>query len=568
MSRTKTRLMRSSVSDSVAEKFIDQVLGGKVVACRYVKLMCKRHRNDIKNGHKRGLYFDPTAAQHVIDFFGFLRHSKGEWAGRVVELEPWQQAILWILFGWYRKDGTRRFRACHLDVARKNGKSTVAAGVGLYLMVADGEPGAEVYSAATKREQARITHSEAQRMVKASPTLRKRIVSVRDNLHIRDTATKFEPLGRDSDTMDGLNVHAAIVDELHAHRNNEVWSVLETATGSRRQPLMFGITTAGFNQASFCFEQRDYAIKVLEEIVQDDAFFACIFTLDEGDDWTDERTWCKANPNLGVSVKLDDLRDKAQRARTLKSQQAQFLTKHLNMWVNAAGAWVHPDKWKACGGAFDEEELAGRPCYGGLDLSNTLDITAWVLIFPPWGNDDKYRALCRFWVPEDSIEERARNDRVPYDVWVKEGYIEKTPGAVVDYEFIYAQIGKDAERFDIKEIGYDRWGAAEVYLRLGKEEMEMIQVGQGFASMSPPMKKLEELITSGGLAHGDNPVLTWMAHNVVALADPAGNIKPDKKKSREKVDGVVALIMALDRATRHDPEADTSAYDERGIRFV
>jgi len=395
-----------------AEEYIDNVITGRVVACRWVRLACQRHVDDLAVGAERGLRFDVDAAQHVIDFFGFLRHSKGEWAGQVVELEPWQQAILWILFGWQRADGTRRFRTAYLEVARKNGKSTLAAGIALYLLIGDGEPGAEVYSAATKRAQAKIVFDEASRMVKKSKALAKRVTCFRDNLHIRNTANKVEPLGRDADTMDGLNVHGAIVDELHAHRTDDVWGVLETATGSRRQPLLFGITTAGFNQDVFCFRLREYLIKVLDGIIHDDAMFGVVFTLDEGDDWTDESTWTKANPNLGVSVKLADLRDKASKARALGSALTHFLTKHLNVWTNAAELWIHPDKWRACGEEFDERELAGRTCYGALDLSNTLDLTAWVLVFPPVDDDPRYIVLPRFWVPEDAIEARRRNERV------------------------------------------------------------------------------------------------------------------------------------------------------------
>lgn len=552
------------IEQPVAEQCIDNIIAGRIVACRWVRLMCERHRRDLAQGAERGLYFDEAAGHHVIDFFRFLRHSKGRWAGQVITLEPWQQAVLWIQFGWYRADGQRRFRLSYWEVARKNGKSTLAAGIGLYLMIGDGEPGAEVYSAATKRDQARITHAEATRMVKASPHLRKRITCFRDNLHIKDTATKFEPLGRDADSMDGLNVHGAIVDELHAHKSDEVWGALETATGSRQQPLMFAITTAGFNQLSFCFQLRDYALKVLEGIVEDDSFFAVVFTLDEKDDWTDEKNWIKANPNLGISVDLDDLRSKAKRAKDIPSALTHFLTKHLNIWTRAAEIWIAPEKWKACGGPLDMQALAGRRCYGGLDLSNTLDITAWVLVFPPTSEDDRYIVLPRFWVPEDAIRERSLNDRAPYEAWQKQGLIEATPGEVIDYEFIYAQVDRDAQTYDIAEIGYDRWGAAEVYLRLAAAGMTMIQIGQGFASMSPPMKELEKLIASKRLAHGDNPVLTWMASNMVAVRDPAGNIKPDKRRIREKIDGMVALIMALDRATRHEP----SAYEERGVLEV
>ena len=549
-----------------AEQYISRVLDGSQVACRFIKLMCERHRKDLIDGPGRGLYFDRGAGQHIIDFYAYLRHSKGKWAGQVIELEGWQQALLWVLFGWQRADGTRRFRTSYWEVARKNGKSTVAAGTGLYLMVGDGEPGAEVYSAATKRDQARITHQEARRMVRKSPSLRKRITCFRDNLHIAETATKFEPLGRDADSMDGLNVHGAIVDELHAHKTDDVWGVLETGTGSREQPMLFGITTAGFNQDSFCFQLRDYAIKVLEGIVDDDSFFAAIFTLDPGDDWSDEKNWVKSNPNLGISVNVDDLRNKAKKAKEIGSALTQFLTKHLNVWTRAAEIWIAPDKWKLCGEEINVEELAGRTCYGGLDLSNTLDVTAFVLVFPPTDEDDRYIVLPRFWIPEDAIRERSRNQRVPYDAWLRDELVEATPGETVDYDFVCAQIDKDAQMFDLKEVGFDRWGAPQIYQWGEKRGLTFVQIGQGFQSMSPPMKELEKLIVGKRLAHGDNAPLTWMAHNLVATKDPAGNIKPDKRKSREKIDGMVALIMALDRATRHDPDAGRSVYDEQDVR--
>lgn len=548
-----------------AEVYVSDVLAGRVVACRWVRLACERHRRDLLEGQARGLVFRPKAGRHVLDFFRFLRHSKGEWAGSVVRLEPWEQAILWILFGWFRADGTRRFRTAYLEVARKNGKSTLAAGVGLYLLIGDREPGAEVYAAATKRAQAKLVFDEATRMVKRSPSLRRRIRCFRDNLHIEGSASKMEPLGRDADTMDGLNVHGAVIDELHAHKTDDVWGVLETATGSRRQPLIFGITTAGFYRDGFCFRLREYLLKVLDGVVCDDAFFGMVFTLDEGDDWADEGNWVKANPNLGVSVKLSDLRDKAQRAASIGSALTHFLTKHLNVWTNAAELWIHPERWRACGEAFDEGALAGRACYAGLDLSNTLDLTAWVLVFPPLDDDPRFVVLPRFWVPEDAIEERRRNERVPYDQWVREGWITAIPGAVIDYEWIFAQIDRDAQMFDVREVGYDRWGAAQVYLRLEKAGLTTVQIGQGFQSMSAPMKELEKLVASRGIRHGDHPVLTWNMHNLVASVDPAGNLKPDKRRSREKIDGAVALVMGLDRATRHDAAAGGSMYDDPAV---
>lgn len=553
---------------SAAERYVGDVIGGRVVAGRWVRLMCQRHRRDLDNGAARGLYFDADAAQDVLDWFDFLRHSKGEMAGEIISLEPWQQALLWVLFGWMGSDGERRFRVSYWEMARKNGKSTIAAGIGLYLLLGDGEPGAEVYSAATKRDQAKIVFEEAKRMVRSSPFLRKKITAFRENLHIRDTASKFEALGRDADTMDGLNPHGAILDELHAWRDGEVWGVLETGMGARRQPLMFAITTAGFNQDSYCFQLRDYACKVLDGIVEDDAFFGVIYTLDEGDDWRNEATWIKANPNLGVSIQIDELRDQKVKALSIASTLTHFLTKRMNVWTNAAELWIHPDKWRACGGDFDAGRLAGRTCYGGLDLSNTLDLTAFVLVFTPVEDDPVWRVLPFFWAPEETVRSKSRASRVPYDVWVRDGWMVEIPGEVIDYAYIYEQIGAAAGLYDLREVAFDRWGAAEVYLRMAEQGLTMVQLGQGMQSMSPPMKELERLITSKLLAHGNHPVLTWNMHNLVATRDAAGNIKPDKRKSREKIDGGVALIMALDRATRHNANAGRSVYEERGVEEV
>lgn len=557
------------IIQSDAEDYITGVLDGEIVACKYIKLMCERHRADLRTGHERGLYFSPGAGQHIIEFFSYLRHSKGKWAGQIIELEPWQKAILWILFGWLRTaDDTRRFRTALIEVARKNGKSTIAAGIGLYLMIADGEAGAEVYSAATKRDQARIIHSEAIRMVKKSPALKKRIQVHRDNLFIADTATKFEPLGRDSDKMDGLNVHGGLCDELHAHPDSGTWDVLESGTNAREQPLMLGTTTAGFDPASFAYSLRDYGIKILENILSDDAFFPVIFTLDAGDAWDSEENWRKSNPNLGVSVKLESLRDAAKKARSMPTALRNFKTKHLNLWLNAAQNWLDIEKWRLCGGqAIDEEKLRGRICFGGLDLSNSTDLAALAWFFPPIPGENFYTILMRFWAPEATILQNGKADRAPYESWRDEGYLSEIPGEINDFEFIFEKIRADATKFSVQSVAYDRWGAQSVYLALEKEKIEMVQMGQGFASMSAPMKEFEKLTLSRRLQHGNNPILTWNASNVVALEDPAGNIKPDKAKSRQKIDGIVAAIMALDGAMRGIKKRE-SVYKTRGIRTV
>lgn len=556
-----------------ADRYVVDVLSGAVPVCKWVQLACRRHMADLETGQERGLWFDPDAAEKAIAFFGFLKHYKGEWAGSVMRLEPWQQFLISAIFGWKRDDGLRRFRTAYLEVPRKNGKTLLAAGVGLYLLDADEEPGAEVYAVATKKDQARIAHSDATQMVKASPFLRRRIGTYKDSLHVEQTVSKFIPLGRDSDSLDGLNAHGTLADEVHAWRNRDLWDVMETASGSRRQPLMFAITTAGFDRQSLCWEQHDYTTRVLDGAVEDDSWFGMIYSVDldeesgeSVDDVWEESTWRKANPNYGVSVKPDDIRRLAEKAKEMPSAVNAFLRLRLDIWTQASTRWMNFEKWQACGGAVSEDGLRGRRCYGGLDLSTTTDIAAFVLVFSPIMPEDPYQVLCRFWVPEEAMRERVRRDKVPYDAWVRQGYLQATPGNVIDYDYILDAIDEDAQRYDIKEIAFDRWGATRITQQLqemGGDDF-MIQFGQGYASMSAPMKELEKLVLGAKLAHGGHPVLSWMAGNVVATRDAADNIKPDKAKSSEKIDGIVALIMALDRALRRGG-ATESVYEERGV---
>jgi phage terminase large subunit-like protein len=500
------------------------------------------------HGAARGVRFDPTTARHAIEFFGFLRHSKGEWAGQTFALAPWQAFVVGCLFGWQRADGLRRFRTAYCAVPRKNGKSTLSAGIGLYLLVADGEHGAEIYSAATSRDQARIVFDEAKRMVGSSPALKRRVGILINNLHVAATASRFMPLSSDSSTMDGLNVHGAIIDELHAHRTRNVVDVLETATGARRQPLLFEITTAGYDRHSICYEHQDYSIKVLEHTVLDDSWFAFIAAADDNDDWTDPQVWRKANPNFGLSVREDDLARKAEKAIALPGAQNAFRRMHLNQWTEQAERWIDMAAWDASAGSVDLERLRGRPCFGGLDLSTTTDVTALAWVFPPDHDDDLWRVLSRYFVPEEHLRKRAERDRVPYDLWSRQGYIEATPGNVVDYGAIEQRILADSALFQIREIAYDPWNATHIALRLQDEGAKMIEFRQGFRSMAAPTRELEKLIVSRTLAHGGNPVTRWMASNVAVSQDPAGNLKPAKDKSTERIDGIVALIMAIGRA--------------------
>lgn len=570
-----------------AEQYVDDVLNGEQVACRYVRLACQRHRDDMLHAAERGLYFDEPAAKLAIAFFQMLKHYKGEWGGQPIRLEPWQQFVLWSLFGWKRADGTRRFRTAYLEVARKNGKTLLAAGIGLYLMLLDGEPGAEVYAAATKRDQAKIAHGDATQMVRNSPHLQQKISVFRDNLHVVDTASKFEPLSADYNSLDGLNGHGIIADELHAWSGDKLWGVLKTSMSARRQPLMLAITTAGIDAQSICYTQRDYVARILTGVIEDDAYFGIIYTLDvkrdwpeldADDNWQDEANWVKANPNIGVSKKWSAMRSAAREATNKPSELNNFLRWDVNVWVSGASRWMSPADWSAC--QADLPQLAGRQCYGGLDLSSTTDITALKWIFPPTEPDEPYYILCRFWIPADNMFEREKNDGVPYVTWQRAGLLEATPGNVVDYDYILAQIKRDLDLYDVQELAFDRWGSQKIVVDLqeagftidpsvanGSDKPLLVQFGQGFASMSGPMKELEKLIKSRKVAHDGNPVLSWMMDNVVAAYDPAGNVKPDKSKSKEKIDGVVALIMGLARAIAHGGVQE-SVYSKRGLRTL
>lgn len=573
------------MATSGAERYVADVIGGRVEVGELVRLACERHRRDLDCGRERGIWFDNRAAMVAVAFFGLLKHSKGEWAGQPIILENWQQFLVSSIFGWKRDDGTRRYRVAYIEMPRKNGKTLLAAGIGCYLVVADREGGAEVYSAATTREQARLSHSEAIRMVRQSPELGRELKIYRDNIHSPRTFSKFEPLSSDFGTLDGLNPHGVIADELHAWKSRDLWDILQTATGARRQPLMLAITTAGDNQRGICGQWHDYMEKILRGVLADDSVFGVIYGIDQGDDWRDERIWRKANPNLGISKKVEAMRDEARLAGDMPTALNAFLTKHLDVWVTGETRWMNPEKWRLCNGVVDAERLRGRRCYGGLDLSSTNDVTALVWAFEPAEAGGQIEILCRFFIPEANILGRARRDKVPFDVWAREGLVVATPGEVVDYDWILAQVERDCQDFAVVELAFDRWGSAFVVNQLqdkfgfAVDEQTaretkcplLVQFGQGFFSMSAPMKELERLVAGRGLAHGGHAVLSWMADNVVARVDPAGNIKPDKERSREKIDGIVALIMALARLMSRRQqlaEKGKSVYVSRGIRTI
>lgn len=507
-------------------------------------------------------WFDERAAVAAVRFFErLLIQSKGEWAGEPFELLDWERHVLSEVFGWKRPDGTRRYRVVYIEVPRKNGKSTFSAGIALYLLEADGEPGAEVYSAAADREQAAIVFEEARSMVGASPILSKRSQVFKRSIVVPSERSVYKVLSADAYTKHGLNAHGVVFDELHAQPNRDLWDVLKTSMGARRQPLMVAITTAGYDRNSICWEQHEYAVGVANGTIEDDSFFAYIAAAEPEDDWQDPAIWAKANPGLGVTVKLEYLEAEARRAAQTPAYENTFRRLHLNQWTQQETRWLSLDAWDKCSGEVDAVALGGRTCYAALDLASTTDVAALVLVFPDGEEPETYDALPFFWIPGDNILDRVRRDKVPYDVWVRQGLVMATEGNVIDYEAILVKLDELAQRFDIKELAYDRWGATKLIQSLQDRGMNVIPFGQGFASMSPPTKETLNLVLSGRIRHGGNKVLRWMAGNMVVRQDPAGNIKPDKSKSIEKIDGMVALIMGIDRATRKDDAGDRSAYD-------
>jgi phage terminase large subunit-like protein len=571
-----------TIASHPAEVYARQAASGELVCSKWVCLAAQRHLRDLNEAHRRGLRFDTAAAQDVLDFFSLLRHSKGEFAKQEFVLEPWQQFILWVLFGWQRADGTRRFRSAYVEVARKNGKSTLCSGIGLYALVADGEEGAEVYCCATKKDQAKLVYVEAEKMRKASPGLSKRIESWRNNMCVPVTNSKMEPLGADSDTLDGLNVSCAIVDELHAHKSKSLLQVIETATGSRRQPMIFKITTAGHDRESVCWAERERSAAILEDIKQGDDVFAFIACLDEGDEWRDEKNWIKANPNLNISVKLETLREGARKADQQPSSLNGFLRLHLNVWTNQEHAAIKIDQWNQCVGfslnGIDSKilrermlkELEGRECIIALDLSSTEDVTAKLLLFPPLG-DEPFICIPDFWLPEDNVEEKMdkwRSTQASYDVWAREGFLHLTSGDVIDYDEIEAQVLQDCQRYKVKEITGDPWQLTQVFNNLQKAGVhvdKLVKFPQTVAMFAEPTKRLLEVMIPGKkIAHLGNPVLRWMASNLVVKEDNNGNKRPVKKAHAAKIDGMVTLIMALGRTIANPPKA-ASVYETRGV---
>ena len=515
--------------------------------------------------------YDKEMADYAVSFIECLCHTKGTWAGKQFELIDWQEQIIRDLFGTIKPNGYRQFNTAYIEIPKKQGKSELAAAVALLLTCGDGEERAEVYGCAADRQQASIVFEVAADMVRMCPALNKRvkILASQKRIIYQPTNSFYQVLSAEAYSKHGFNIHGVVFDELHTQPNRKLFDVMTKGSGdARTQPLYFLITTAGTDTNSICYETHQKAKDIIEGRKNDPTFYPVIYGANEEDDWTDPKVWKKANPSLGITVAIDKVKTACESAKQNPGEENSFRQLRLNQWVKQAVRWMPMDKWDACSFRVTEDDLEGRVCYGGLDLSSTTDITAFVLVFPPMDEDDKFAVLPYFWIPEETLELRVRRDHVPYDVWERQGYLQTTEGNVVHYGYIEKFIEKLGERFNIREIAFDRWGAVQMVQNLEGMGFTVVPFGQGFKDMSPPTKELMKLTLEQKIAHGGHPVLRWMMDNIFIRTDPAGNIKADKEKSTEKIDGAIATIMGLDRAIRCGTDTSASVYDDRGLFII
>ena len=508
-------------------------------------------------------HYDAEKADRAVRFIENLKHTKGRWAGKRFWLLPWQEQIIRDVFGIVDAHGNRQFRTAYVEIPKKNGKSELPAAVALYLLYADNEPSAEVYGAAADRQQASIVFDVARQMVDMTPALVKRskIMAAGKRIVNYSNGGYYQVLSAEVGTKHGLNVSGLVFDELHSQPNRQLYDVLTKGSGdAREQPLYFLITTAGTDRESICYEVHMKALDLLKGTKIDPSFYPVVYGLADDQDWNDEANWYQANPSLGYTIKIDRVRDAYKEALENPAEENVFRQLRLDQWVGSTVAWIPEHVYDKGDIPIDMEKLKGRDCYAGLDLSSTSDITAFVMVFPPEAEGENYIVLPHFWLPRETLQLRVRRDHVPYDVWEKQGLFHITEGNVVDYNFVRKTINELGTEYHICEIGVDRWNATQLITDLDGDGFVMVPIGMGFKDMSPGMKELYKLLLEGKITHGGNPILRWMAGNVVAEIDAAENIKPSKKKATEKIDGIVALIMGLDRCIRH--EMTGSVYDD------
>lgn len=527
-----------------ALRYMDDVLSGRRVAGELERLAVERQVRDMEMAMEKGIWFDEKAAKRAMVFFTMLRHYKGEWAGQELELEDWQCFILWCVFGWKTKGGRRRFTYANVEVARKNGKTTFAAGVALYMLTLDGESGAEIYSAAVDKAQASICWDAAKHMVEQSPQLKRIITLWKTSIVYEAAASSYKPLSKETKNKDGLSPHCAVCDEMHAWPTDDLYHLITTGMGARRQPLVFSITTAGSNMTLPYYRMRSFYIDILRGIKQQDNTFCIIYCPDKDDDWHDRTAWLKANPNYGVSVYGDYMESEFAKAMNQGSTtEVNFKTKNLNMWVDAPDVWIRDDLVAKCDYGHTPSELEGQPCYGGLDLASHVDINALALYFPEM---DPPTWHFYFWIPEDKVREK--EDRVDYREWQRQGYIRVTNGNVIDIDEMVRDVAGILRQYDCRRLAFDPAKAYHGVIQgLQKEGFDDIldEYSQGILSMSEPTKRIEADISAGAVDLMRNPVIRWMFRNVVIYRDSNDNIKMDKKRSIEKIDGCVAMAMAI-----------------------
>ena len=544
-------------------KYADKVKSGKIVAPVYIKQAIARHESDLK---RTDIYFDKEAGARVLSFFSILIHTKGKWGKAKERFNPlpWQQWLLYVLFGWKNLDGSRRFTTAYIEVPRKNGKSTLMSGVALYMFLADDEVGPEIYTGATTTKQAKIVFDEAKEMVKNNPALKKYVNVYQHHLQLKnDGVSKFEPVSRQADNLDGLNPTCAIIDEYHAHKTSEIYDVFKSALGSRVSPLQLTITTAGFNKGAPCYQLRKTCINVLAGKKKDDSMFTMVFAPDKDDDWTLQRTWKKVNPSLGATKLMRYMKNEFTTAKNDVGYQPNFKTKHLNIWNDGSTTWIETSKWDAAAKTLNDSHLKKWECVGGLDLASTRDITCYGLLFT---NGPSLFWKPYFFIPEDTVSIRSKADGVAYDAWVRGGHLITTPGNVTDYNFIKAHIMQLGEKFRLKSSAFDRWNSSQLINDLIEDGAQFFPFAQSTAHMNFPTKEVDRKLSNKELTHDGNPVMSWMISNVEMITDSSGNIKPDKKKSEEKIDGVVSLVMAMGEwLTPREEEQKESVYSTRGF---
>jgi phage terminase large subunit-like protein len=542
----------------VARRYAEDVCAGRIVAGKWCRLACQRQLDDLARSEADEScpwVFDAERAERPCRFIELLPHIKGKWARdrRRIALEPWQVFLVTTVFGWvHRATGLRRFLEAYIEVARKNAKSTLTAGLCLYMLTADGEAGAEVYTAATTRDQARIVFDDAKAMAAREADMQAHLgIEVMQHvLTVPHTASKLAPLSAEGSNLDGLNVHFASIDELHAHKTRAVYDVIESARGAREQPLLWNITTAGSNQAGICYERRAHVAKILEGSAPDERQFGIIYTIDEEDDWQDPAVWPKANPNMGVSVLPDNLHAAASKATAMPSALSNFLTKHLNVWVNADHAWMDMQAWARCANAtLQVQDLAHLPSWVPLDLASKVDVAAAPILFHEPAKDRYYLiSKGRFWLPERAVEHSTNSQ---YEGWVRMGQLIATPGEVTDYDMIEDQLRADARTLrELQEVPFDPWQATHLSNHMLTEGLPMVEMRPLVQSMSEAMKQLEALVLQGPekFQHDGCDVMNWMMSNVVCHTDAKDNIYPRKERAENKIDGPVAVIMGLSRA--------------------